>query len=148
MDVCELARGGRITHVGNVRWGECHVLTLRSPPASLPNVKPTAHFPRVYLACLRIDEHLLRLHDGPGLPLVIHAQHLTPHLELPPLARHGDGLQELQLALAIEHVLGVELGHARDGRAVRAGVEVDDFRVGVLEGEDDGVGGEGGEVWV
>lgn len=45
-------------------------------------------------------------------------------------------------------MLGVEFGDARDGRAVGAGVEVDDFGVGVFEGEDDGVGGEGGEVGV
>lgn len=45
-------------------------------------------------------------------------------------------------------MLGVEFGDALDGRAIRARVEVDDFLVRVLEGKDDGVGGEGGEVGV
>jgi len=42
-------------------------------------------------------------------------------------------------------MLGVEIGDAGDGGRVGAGVEVDDFGVGVFEGEDDGIGGEGGE---
>jgi hypothetical protein len=54
----------------------------------------------------------------------------------------------LQLALAVEDMLGVELGDAFNGRAVRARVEVDNFLVGVLEGKDDGVGWEGGEIGV
>ena len=128
----------------------CHIasLTLRSTPPSLPHVKPAPHLSRVHLARLGVNQHFLRLHDRPRFPLVVHAQDLAPHLELPPLARDGDGLEELQFALAVEDVLGVEFGDARDGRAVGAGVEVDDFRVGVFEGEDDGVGGEGGEVGV
>ena len=43
-------------------------------------------------------------------------------------------------------MLGVELGDAFDGGAVRTGIEVDDFLVGVLEGKDYGVGREGREV--
>jgi len=64
---------------------------------------------------------------------------------VPTLAAHGDGLEELHFALAVEHMLGVEIGDAGDGGRVGAGVEVDDFGVGVFEGEDDGIGGEGGE---
>ena len=42
----------------------------------------------------------------------------------------------------------VEFGDAGDGLGVAARVEVDDVFVGVLEGEDDGVGWEGGEFGV
>jgi hypothetical protein len=51
----------------------------------------------------------------------------------------------LYLALAIEDVLGVELGNTFDGLCIATRVKVDDFLVGVLEREDDGIGWEGGE---
>ena len=123
-------------------------LTLRTTPSPLPYIKPTTHFPRIHLPRLRINKHFLRLYNRPRFALIIDTQDLAPNLELPPLARNGDRFEELQFALAVKDVLCVELGDPSDGRAVRAGVEVDDFGVSVFEGEDDGVGGEGGEVGV
>lgn len=52
------------------------------------------------------------------------------------------------MTLAIEDALAIELGHAGDGLGARAAVEVDDLLVGVLEGQEDGIGREGGEVRV
>lgn len=52
------------------------------------------------------------------------------------------------MALAIDDALAVEFRDAWDGRAGGARVEVDNFLVGVLEGEDDRVGGEDGKVGV
>jgi hypothetical protein len=91
---------------------------------------------------------LLRLDDSSWLSLVINTKHFTPHFEVFAFRGHGKWLEELQLALAVEDMLGVELGHAFNGRAVRTRVEVNDFLVGVLEGKDDGVGWESGEVGV
>lgn len=45
-------------------------------------------------------------------------------------------------------MLGVEFGNTRNRLGIAARVEVDDFLVGVLEGEDDGVGGESCELGV
>jgi hypothetical protein len=42
-------------------------------------------------------------------------------------------------------VLRIEFRHALDGLGVAARVEVDYFGIGVLEREDDGICGEGGE---
>jgi hypothetical protein len=61
------------------------------------------------------------------------------------MAADGQRLQKLNLALAVDDAAVVEFGDARDGLRARAAVEVDDFLVGVLEGEDDRVGREGGE---
>jgi hypothetical protein len=62
----------------------------------------------------------------------------------------GDGFEEGHGALAVDNALGVELGDAGDAGVAGGlrGVEVDYFLGGFLEGEDDGVGWEGGEIWV
>lgn len=54
------------------------------------------------------------------------------------------------MSLAIHRLPGVELRHARQAFAGfrLLGVEVDDFLVAPLEGEEDGVGGEDVEVGV
>lgn len=119
------------------------MLTLGTSPATLPYVKSASHRPRISLSCFLVYESLLCLNNGAGLPFVIYTQHLTPHLKLPPLAAHRNWLEELDLALAIKHVLGIELGDSGDGRRVGARVKVDDFLIRVLEGKDDGVGREG-----
>lgn len=55
---------------------------------------------------------------------------------------------ELDEALAVDDAGGVEFGDAGDGNGGGAGVKVDYVEVGVLEGEDDAVGGEDLEVGV
>lgn len=114
-------------------------LTLRTSPSSLANVEATAYNPAVCLACLRIYKSLLCLDDCAGLSFVVDTKHLAPDLELATLAGGRDRLEELELALAIEDMLGIEFRYAIDGLGVRAGVKVDYFLVGVLERQDDGV---------
>ena len=64
------------------------------------------------------------------------------------MARDRQGLEELHLALPIQHAAAVELGDPRDGDGGLRGVEVDDLLGLVLEGQDDRVRGEDGEVRV
>jgi hypothetical protein len=61
-----------------------------------------------------------------------------------------DRFEEGHGTLAVDDALGVELGHAGDAGIAGGlrGVEVDYFLRGFLEGEDDRVGWEGGEVGV
>ena len=117
-------------------------LTLRSSPSTLTNVKATANSPAVCLACFGIHEPLLCLDDCAGLPLVVDTEHLTPDLELATLAGGRNRLQEFELALAVENMLGIELGYTSDWLSVRASVEVDYFLISVLERQDNGVCGE------
>jgi hypothetical protein len=117
-------------------------LTLRSSPTSLSDVKAASYRPRVRLAALCIHKTLLRLDDSAWLALIVYAQYFAPDLELSALGAYGQGLEKLDLALAVENTFRIELGYALNGRAVAARVEVDDFLVGVLEREDDGVGRE------
>jgi hypothetical protein len=108
-------------------------LTFRSTPSSLPDIKATPNRPRIRLPTLCIHKTLLRFNNRPGLPFIVHTQYLTPDFKGPPLARHRQRLEELDFALAIQHTLGVELGHASDGRRIAARVEVYDFLICVLE---------------
>lgn len=73
-----------------------------------------------------------------------------PGLEFRARGGGRDGFVEDHFTLAIEYAAGVEFGDARDVGAGGGlcGVEVDDFLGVVFEGEDDGVGREGGEVGV
>jgi hypothetical protein len=123
-------------------------LTLRSSPTTLPNVKPTSHGPGIHLARRFIHKRLLRLDDRSRLALVIHTQHLASYFEALALGCHRERLEELELALAVKDMLGVELGDAINRRAVGARVEIDHFLVCMLKGKDDGVGWEGSEVGV
>lgn len=120
-------------------------LTLRTSPSSLPNIETAANSPAVGLAALCINKALFGLDDCTWLALVIHAQYLGSDLELAAVACYGERLQELNLALSIKDVLGVKLGHAFDWCRVAARVEINDFLIGMLEREDDGVGWEGRE---
>ena len=121
--------------------------TLRTTPTTLTNIEATANSSTIRLPRLRINKPVLRLDNG-CLAFIVYTQHLASDLELAAFAAHGQWLEELYLALAVEDVLGVELGDAFDGLGIAARVEVDDFLVRVLEGEDDGVGWEGCEGWV
>lgn len=119
------------------------VLTLRSSPTALSDVEAASDRPRVRLTTLCVHQALLGLDHGTWLALVVYTKNLASDLKLPALGAYGQGLEKLDLALAIENALGVELWYALDGSAIAARVEVDNFLVGVLEWEDDRVGGEG-----
>lgn len=119
--------------------------TFRPTPPSLAHEEAASYSLGIHLPALRVNERLLRLDNRARLPLVIYAEHLRPDLELAASRGHGQRLEELDAALAIDNALAVELRNARDGRGRRARVEIDDLLVRVLEGEDDGVGREDGE---
>lgn len=123
-------------------------LTHGAAPIALANHEPATNHPAEHIAGLLLDQQRLRLDDGAGLALVIDAQHLLPDLEGAAGARDGEGLEDLNLALAVDAALLVELGHAGDGDGRGARVEVDDLLVSVLERQDERVRGEGGEVGV
>jgi hypothetical protein len=114
----------------------------------LTNKECAATHDGICLAVLSINQGVLRLDDGAGLALVVDAH--DPAADLEPAAGRGGGkrLEEGHLALAVDDAARVELGDAGDGLGRGAGVEVDDILVRVLEGEDDGVGGEDGEAWM
>lgn len=121
------------------------MLTLRATPTTLTDEERTPHRPRVRLPRLHIHKPLLRLHHT-ALPLVVYTQHLGPDLKVAPMRCDGQGLQELDLALAIEHAAIVELGNTRNGGRGAGLVEIDDLLGIALEGQDDRVRGEGDEV--
>lgn len=120
------------------------VHTLGATPSSLTDVEALANSSAVCLTRLRINKALLGLDDG-CLALVVHTQHLTPDLELAAFACYRKWLEELDPALSVENMLGVELGYALNRHSVAARIEVDDLLVGMLEWKDDGVSREGSE---
>jgi hypothetical protein len=118
------------------------MFTLGTSPSTLTNVKPTANSPAVCLASLGIYKPLLCLDNCAGLSFVVDTEHLTPDLELATFAGRRNRLEEFELALAVEDMLGVELGYTSDWLSVRASVEVDYFLIGVLERQNNGICGE------
>lgn len=90
------------------------------------------------------------LHYGSGLAFVVYAENFLAELERAAFGSCGDGFEESHGAFAVDYAFGVEFGHAGDACIAGGlgGVEVDYFLGGFLEGEDDGVGWEGGEVGV
>lgn len=124
--------------------------TLGAPPSSLANEERGPSDFSIQVPIRSVHEVHLRLHDSAGLALVVDAEDFLAQLEGAAFGGRRDGLQERHRALAVNYTLGVELGHTGDaGIAGRlCGVEVDYFLGGFLEGEDDGVGWEGGEVGV
>lgn len=118
--------------------------TLRSTPTALANVEATAYSSGVGLSTLSINKALFRLHDG-SLALVINTEYLAPHLKLASIACYRKWFEDLDLALAIEDVLGVELGNTFNRFCIAARVKVNDLLVRVLEREDDRISRKGGK---
>jgi hypothetical protein len=108
-------------------------LTLRSTPSALSDIETAVCSPGVCLACYRIYEQLLCLHDRSRLAFIIHSKDLASDLKLPAFGRNGYRLEELNFALAVKDMLAIELGYALDRRCGRACIEVYDFLVGVFE---------------
>jgi len=124
--------------------------TLRTTPSSLTNEERRASNLSVQIPIRGINEVHLCLHDGAGLALVVDTKDFLAQLEGAAFGARGNGFEEGHGALAVDDALGVELGYAGDAGIAGGlrGVEVDYFLGGFLEGEDDGVGWEGGEVGV
>jgi len=115
----------------------------------LPYEEPGARSAHVELASLGIDQVILSLEHS-RLALVVEPHDLAADLKSPAFGSGRQRLKELYVPLAVDDALAVELRRAGDALSCWAlsGVEVDDLGAGVLEGEDDGVGGEDGEVRV
>lgn len=123
---------------------------LGAAPAALADEEGGARDFGVRLAARGVDEVHLRLHDGAGLAFVVDAEDAAAQLEAAAFRGGRDGFEEGHGALAVDDAFGVQRGDAGDagvGGRLR-GVEVDYFLGGLFEGQDDGVGGEGGEVGV
>ena len=124
--------------------------TLRTSPSTLANEERRASDLSIQIPIRGINEVHLSLHDSAGLALVVDAEDFLAQLERAAFGRRGDGLEEGHGSLAVNYALGVELGHSRDAGIASGlrGVEVDYFLRGFLEGENNGVGWECGEVRV
>jgi hypothetical protein len=120
--------------------------TLRTSPSSLAHVEATADRSGICLTGLGIYQSLFCLYNSTRLALVIDTKYLTPDLELASFASYGNGLVELELALAIKDVLGVELGYALDGLRVGSGIKVNHLLIRVLERQDNWVCWESSEL--
>jgi hypothetical protein len=114
----------------------------------LSNVEATGYDSAVCLAGPRIYESLLCFDHCAGLALVVDAKHLAPDLESAAFARYRNGLEEFELALAIEDMLRVELWYAVDGLGVGACVKVDYILICVLEWQNNWVRRKGSELRV
>lgn len=104
-------------------------LTFWSTPVTLPDKKVTADSLRIYLPGFLVHDRLLCLHDSPRLALIVDTNDLVSQLEFLASARCWKGLQDGEFTLAIDHSTGVELRNTRDGRTLRARVEIGDFLV-------------------
>jgi hypothetical protein len=105
----------------------------------LAHIETTADRSGICLTGLCIYQSLFRLYNSTGLALVIDTKYLAPDLELASLASYGDGLVELELALAIKDVLGIELRYAFDGLRVGSRIKVNHLLIRVLERQDNWV---------
>lgn len=77
---------------------------------------------------------MLGLNDGARLALVIDSDDFVPELELATLARGREGLQYGELALAIDSMAVVQVGHTGNVDGLLARIEISDLLVGELEG--------------
>lgn len=124
--------------------------TLRPTPTSLPDKKRTPNRTHIDLISLSINNIRLSLQYSSRFPFIIDTNDFIFREKFPAGGAGGEGFVEDHFAFAVEDACAVELGHVGDGgaRVMLCGVEVDDFLRGMLEGEDDGVGWEDGEVGV
>lgn len=111
----------------------CHFLTFRPAPVTLTNQKAARQNLRVNLAALLVDNRLLGLNDGTGLALVIDSNHLVAQLKLPPSAGWWEGLQDCELALAVNAVAVVQIGNTGDVDGLLACIEISHLLIGELE---------------
>lgn len=132
--------GARLVLEGDVRilaLGRGEVLrggALGPAPVALADVKGAADDAGVGVAGGGVDEVGLDLDDGAGAALVVDAEDGGADLEAAVLGGGGEGLEEGDLALAVDGAVGVELGNAGDGRRLLSGDEVDYLLGGALEG--------------
>lgn len=123
--------------VGGLALGRGEALgrgALGAAPVALGDVEGRRGDARVDVARGDVDEVRLRVDDGAGPALVVDADDLGAGLELAAGAGGGEGLEELDLALAVDDAAGVEGGNAGDLDGLLGGVEVDDFLGVALEG--------------
>lgn len=120
--------------------------TRRTAPSALTHGKRRAHDARVHLSSLLIDKLVENLRHGARLSLVVHADHLSPQLKLMTLRRRRNVLQNRNLTLSVYNPTRVDFGDAGNRWPERGPcIEVHHLLVGMLERQDDGVGGKGRE---
>ena len=107
---------------------------LGAVPAALADEEGAGGDAGVDVAVADIDEVGLDIDDTARLALVVDAQDLGADFELLALGGGGEGLEEFNLALAVEDSRGVELGDVGDLDGLLGGVEVDHIGLGALEG--------------
>ncbi|CAN8098661.1 unnamed protein product [Discula destructiva] len=125
---------------------ECHVRCLRfrrrevlrggalgSTPVALPYEEGAANGARVDIAGACVDQILLDLQDGARPALVVDAEDLGADLESAALRGSGQGLQELDQALAVDNAGVVKVRHTGDFDGLLGSVEVNHLLGGALE---------------
>lgn len=122
--------------VGLLVLGRGEVLggrALGTAPVALGHVESAAEETGVDFVGVGIDELELGVDDGAGTALVVDAEDLLADLELVALGGDGQGLEELNLSLAVDDAAGVEVGNAGDLNLLLRGVEVNHFLCVALE---------------
>ena len=131
------------------RRGEVDGLGARgAAPAALADEEGAADDGGVDFVGGAVEDGLLGFQDG-GFAFVVAAEDFGVEVEGAGGGGDGQGLVEGHFALAVDHTARVEAREVVDiggGGAGLAGVEGDDVGGGLLEREEDGVGGEGLEV--
>lgn len=107
--------------------------TLGPSPVALADEEGAPDGAGIDFARAGVDQVLLGLEDGAGAALVIDAKDLCADLELAALRGDGQGLQELDQALAVDDAGVVKVRNAGDLDGLLGSVEIDDFLGGVLE---------------
>jgi len=116
-------------------------------PVALAHEKPLAHGPAVDFVCGAVDECLLGLDDGARRAFVVDAEDAGADLVCAVGGGRGERFVEGYGALAVDDTSGVEgWDPGNRGPVGRLGcVEIDDVGGLSFEGQDYGVGWEGGE---
>lgn len=115
-------------------WREVHRLgALGSAPSALRDIEGAGADARVDLAIAHINQVGLGVNHTAGLALVVNSNDLCSELEL--LARRGcgEGLEELDFALAVDDAGWIEFGNVGDLDGFLGGVEVDYILGSALE---------------
>lgn len=115
-------------------WGEVDRLwALGSAPSALRDIERAGADARVDLAIAHINQVGLGVNHTAGLALVIDSNYFCSELELLTLRGRGKGLEELDLALAVDDAGWIEFGNAGDLDGFLGGVEVDYILGSALE---------------
>lgn len=115
-------------------WREVHRLgALGSAPSALRDIEGAGADARVDLAIAHINQIGLGVDHTTRLALVVDTNDLCSELELLALRGCGEGLEELDFALAVDDAGWIEFGNVGDLDGFLGGVEVDYILGSTLE---------------